>query len=105
MTTSSPIAPQTQQETAGVSRWTLDPTHTLIEFSGKHMMFTTVKGRFGAFNGQISVDEARPERSSVEVEIDAASLDTRTEMRDTHLRSADFLHVQAFPTITFKSSG
>jgi polyisoprenoid-binding protein YceI len=105
MTTSSPIAQQTQQETAGVTRWTLDPTHTLIEFSGKHMMFTTVKGRFGAFTGEITVDEAHPERSTVRVEIDAASLDTRTEMRDTHLRSADFLDVEAFPTIAFKSTG
>ena len=105
MTTSSPIAQETQRETAGVTRWTLDPTHTLIEFSGKHMMFTTVKGRFGAFSGEIAVDEAHPERSSVRVEIDAASLDTRTEMRDTHLRSADFLDVEAFPTITFESTG
>jgi polyisoprenoid-binding protein YceI len=108
MTATNPtamLAQETQAETAGVTRWTLDPTHTLIEFSGKHMMFTTVKGRFGAFSGEIVVDEARPERSSVAVEIDAASLDTRTELRDNHLRSADFLHVDAFPTLSFKSTG
>jgi polyisoprenoid-binding protein YceI len=108
MTPTSPtatLAEETLAETAGVTRWTLDPTHTLIEFSGKHMMFTTVKGRFGAFSGEIVVDEARPERSSVAVEIEAASLDTRTELRDNHLRSADFLHVEAFPAISFKSTG
>jgi polyisoprenoid-binding protein YceI len=105
MTSTNPLARETQQATAGVTGWTLDPTHTLIEFSGKHMMFTTVKGQFGAFSGEITVDEEHPERSSVAVEIEAASLDTRTEMRDNHLRSADFLHVEAFPTITFKSTG
>jgi polyisoprenoid-binding protein YceI len=104
VTTTSQIARETQQETAGVATWTLDPAHTLVEFSGKHMMFTTVKDRFGAFSGELSVDEAHPERSRVAVEIDAASLDTRTERRDTHLRSADFLHVEAFPTITFAST-
>ena len=105
MTSTSALARETQRETAGVTRWTLDPTHTLIEFSGRHMMFTTVKGRFGAFSGEIEVDEAHPERSAVTVEIDAASLDTRTEQRDNHLRSADFLHAEAFPKITFKSTG
>jgi polyisoprenoid-binding protein YceI len=68
------------------------------------MMFTTVKGHFGAVTGTIHLDEQDISRSSVEAEIDAASLDTRTEQRDTHLRSQDFLHVEQHPTITFKST-
>jgi len=112
MTSSSAVAPETQQETqqetlpeaSGITTWVLDPAHTMIEFSGKHMMFTTVKGRFGTFSGTIHLDEQHPQRSSVEVEIDAASLDTRTEMRDNHLRSADFLHVEEHPQITFTST-
>ena len=84
--------------------WQLDPAHTAVEFSAKHMMFTTVKGHFGAVKGTIHLDEQDVTRSSVEAEIDAASLDTRTEQRDTHLRSQDFLHVEQHPTITFKST-
>jgi polyisoprenoid-binding protein YceI len=84
--------------------WQLDPAHTTVEFSAKHMMFTTVKGHFGTVKGTIHLDEQDISRSSVEAEIDAASLDTRTEQRDTHLRSQDFLHVEQHPTITFKST-
>jgi polyisoprenoid-binding protein YceI len=87
----------------GASTWSLDPAHSLAEFSAKHMMITTVKGRFGAVNGTIVVDEANPDRSSVEVEIEAASIDTRSEQRDQHLRSADFLDVANYPTIAFRS--
>jgi polyisoprenoid-binding protein YceI len=104
MSSSSPLVQETQQETQGVTTWVLDPTHTLIEFSAKHMMFTTVKGQFGAFSGTIRVDEQHPQRSSVEVEIAATSLDTRTEMRDNHLRSEEFLHAEEHPKITFKST-
>ena len=91
------------QQTAGTSTWNLDPTHSLVEFSAKHMMITTVKGRFTGVNGTVRVDEASPERSVAQVEIDAASIDTGVEQRDAHLRSADFLDVESFPTITFRS--
>jgi polyisoprenoid-binding protein YceI len=94
------IAPQVETPTI----WQIDPAHTLIEFAVKHMMFTTVKGRFGGVHGIIVEDAADPSRSSVEVEIDAASIDTREEKRDAHLRSPDFLDVQTYPTITFQSS-
>ena len=94
------IAPQVETPTI----WQIDPAHTLIEFAVKHMMFATVKGHFGSVNGTIVEDAADPSRSSVEVEIDAASIDTREEKRDAHLRSPDFLDVQNYPTITFKSS-
>lgn len=83
--------------------WELDPAHTLVEFAVKHMMFTTVKGRFTGVRGRITYDEADPTRSSVEAEIDAASIDTRVADRDTHLRSADFLDVEHETKITFHS--
>ena len=93
----------TLEQTTGTTVWTLDPAHSLVEFSAKHMMITTVKGRFSDVKGTITVDEANPDRSVVEVEIDTASIDTRQEQRDAHLRSADFLDVEQYPTITFRS--
>src|SRR6476661_4986568 len=97
----------TTQSEAGVptrSTWQLDPAHTLVEFSGKHMMFTTVKGHFKAVRGTIVLDEGDPSRSSVEVEIDASSLYSNQDMRDNHLKSPDFLDVESHPLITFKST-
>ena len=84
--------------------WQLDPSHTLVEFSAKHMMITTVKGRFKSVRGTVFYDEANPARSHVEAEIDAASVDTGVGMRDNDLRSDHFLDVEHFPTITFKST-
>lgn len=83
--------------------WEIDPAHSTIEFAVKHMMFTTVRGRFKTFKGTINADAANPDRSSVAVEIDAASIDTGVGDRDAHLKSADFLDVQNHPTITFRS--
>jgi polyisoprenoid-binding protein YceI len=88
---------------ATASTWNIDPTHSLVEFSAKHMMITSVKGRFGEVRGTLTIDEARPERSVVDVEIAAAGIDTRVEQRDAHLRSADFLDVENHPSITFRS--
>lgn len=84
--------------------WTVDPAHSLVEFSARHMMLTTVKGRFADVKGTIEADEADPSSSSVTLEIDAASIDTRSEQRDQHLRSADFFEVERFPAITFRST-
>jgi polyisoprenoid-binding protein YceI len=84
--------------------WTIDPTHTLVEFAGKHMMFTTVKGRFRDVQGTIVLDEANQAGASVEVEIQAGSIDSGVEQRDGHLKSADFLDVENNPTIGFKST-
>ena len=89
----------------GMSMWELDPAHTTIEFAVKHMMFTTVRGRFTKFSGTVRVDERNPEGSDVDVDIDAASIDTGVADRDTHLRSADFLDVENHPRITFRSTG
>src|SRR5438105_9901005 len=96
----------TQSKSTATTRsiWKLDPNHTLVEFSGKHMMFTTVKGHFKNVNGTIVLDEADPSRSSVEVEIDASTLYSGVEYRDNHLKSPDFLDIQNYSVITFKST-
>lgn len=84
--------------------WKLDPAHTLVEFSAKHLMITTVKGRITDVEGTIVSDERELRNSSVEATLKAATIDTRTEQRDQHLRSADFLNADQFPEIRFKST-
>ena len=85
--------------------WTIDPAHSTIEFVAKHMMITTVKGRFAEVEGIIVADEENFTASTVDVAMQAASLDTRSEQRDAHLRSADFLDVENYPVVTFRSTG
>lgn len=85
------------------SVWQIDPAHTGVEFAVKHMMISTVRGRFGEVSGQIVLDESDLGNSSVEVEIDASSIDTRQKDRDDHLRSADFFDVENHPKLVFKS--
>lgn len=89
--------------TATTTTWTIDASHSAAEFSAKHMMITTVKGRIADVRGAITLDEANLGNSSVAVELAAASIDTRSEQRDAHLRSADFLDADRFPTIVFRS--
>ena len=88
---------------ANTTTWQIDAAHSAVEFAVKHMMFTTVRGRFKDVKGTIEVDEQNPDRSAVNVEIAAASIDTGVADRDAHLRSADFLDVENHPTITFRS--
>jgi polyisoprenoid-binding protein YceI len=83
--------------------WQIDAAHTSVEFAVKHMMFTTVRGRFKDVKGTIEADEQNPDASTVTVELGAASIDTGSADRDAHLRSADFLDVETHPTITFRS--
>ncbi|MDA0987977.1 MAG: YceI family protein [Chloroflexi bacterium] len=83
--------------------WKIDNSHTSIEFSVRHMIVAKVKGRFGKVSGTIDLDEEDPTRSSIEVEVDIASLDTREQQRDAHLLSADFLEVEKYPTMTYRS--
>jgi polyisoprenoid-binding protein YceI len=83
--------------------WRIDPTRSKIGFSVKHLMFATVHGHFGRFTGAIRFDRDHPDDAAVEVEIDAASIDTGIKKRDDHLRSADFLNVAAFPTVSYRS--
>ena len=88
----------------GTTTWTIDPSHSLVEFTARHMMITRVKGRFSGVSGTVVTNEAEPSKSSVNVEIEAASIDTREEKRDGHLRSGDFLDVEKFPHLTFRST-
>src|SRR5882762_7645670 len=91
--------------TAGTkTQWKLDPNHTLVEFSAKHLMITTVKGRIADVEGSINIDEKDPQNSSVTATLKATSLDTRTDQRDQHLRSGDFLDVEKYPEIKFRST-
>jgi polyisoprenoid-binding protein YceI len=84
--------------------WTIDPAHSEVGFVVRHMMVSKVKGRFAKVDGTITVaDDVL--QSSVEATIDAASIDTRDENRDAHLRSADFFNVEQYPTLTFRSTG
>ncbi len=83
--------------------WQIDKAHSQIEFSVKHMMITTVHGRFEDFSGTVNFDEQNPAQSSVDVQIEAASINTREPKRDGHLRSADFFDAEKYPYITFKS--
>ena len=81
--------------------WRIDPSHTHVEFSVKHLMIAKVKGRFTGVTGTVRLVPGLA-GSGVDVVIDAASIDTREERRDAHLRSADFLDVEQFPELTFR---
>jgi polyisoprenoid-binding protein YceI len=83
--------------------WAIDNSHTTVEFSVRHLGLASVKGTFHDVSGQTEIDEQDLTRSSGRVEIAVASIDTRDERRDTHLRSADFFDADQFPTITFES--
>jgi polyisoprenoid-binding protein YceI len=83
--------------------WTLDTAHSGIAFSVRHMVVAKVRGRFASWSGTVELDEADLARSHVAVEIDARSIDTGNAQRDEHLRSADFLDVEQFPTLRFES--
>jgi polyisoprenoid-binding protein YceI len=87
-----------------VSTWKIDPAHTDVLFSAKHMMVTTVRGSFREIDGVIDLDEAEPTRSTGRFTIQAASLDTRVAQRDAHLRSPDFFDTDRFPTVDFAST-
>jgi polyisoprenoid-binding protein YceI len=84
--------------------WRIDPNHSSIAFSVKHMMVATIHGRFGGFDGTIRYDGSRPWATQVDVQIDAATINTGVRMRDDHLRSPDFFDIVAFPTISFRST-
>jgi polyisoprenoid-binding protein YceI len=87
-----------------MSTWTFDNSHSAIGFSAKHMMISTVRGRFETFDGTIEYDAADPSASAVEVVIQMASVNSNWQQRDDHLRSPDFFEVEAFPVMTFRST-
>ncbi len=84
--------------------WQIDPAHTNVEFTVRHMMISNVKGQFQKTSGTIMVNGSDPATAKIDATIDASSVDTRVEKRDAHLKSPEFLDVDKFPTITFKST-
>lgn len=84
--------------------WKIDAAHSHVGFSVRHMVVSTVHGGFGKFSGTLNVDEANPANSSVEGEVETASISTNDANRDNHLRSADFFDAEQYPTITFNST-
>ena len=84
--------------------WTIDPSHSEVGFSVRHLMVSKVKGTFEKFSGTLTIGE-NPLDSTVTAEVDLNSINTRDEQRDGHLRSADFFEVESHPTMTFRSTG
>jgi len=89
--------------TAQTGAWQIDPNHSAAQFSVRHLGVSTVRGAFMKVTGSATYDQADPSKDSVDVTIDASSVDTRVQMRDNDLRSPNFLDVQKYPNITFKS--
>ena len=83
--------------------WKIDLSHSEITFSVRHMMISNARGRFENFSGTVDFNEANPAATTVDVQIEAASINTRDPQRDGHLKSPDFLDVEKYPTLTFKS--
>ena len=98
--TATAVLPQTSTST---TTWNIDPAHSVAEFKVKHLMIANVKGQFSKVSGVLLRDESNPANDRVEATIEAASIHTRDDQRDAHLKSEDFLHVEKFPTLHFKS--
>jgi polyisoprenoid-binding protein YceI len=96
---SATATPQTATTT-----WNIDPVHSVAEFKVKHMMISNVKGQFTRVKGVLNLDETDVTNSRVEASIDAASINTRDEQRDAHLKSADFFDAEKFPALSFRST-
>lgn len=87
-----------------MGNWQLDPYHTQVEFAAKHLGMMTVRGHFAEISSKADIDPDHPETSSVEVTIQTVSIRTHNETRDNDLRSSNFLEVDKYPTITFRST-
>lgn len=83
--------------------WKIDTAHTQVLFSVRHMMITKVRGQFERFSGSVDLNEAEPAATTVDIQVETASINTRDPQRDTHLRSADFFDSEKYPYMTFKS--
>jgi polyisoprenoid-binding protein YceI len=99
-------APSTETGIPGyeAATWNIDPVHSEVGFSARHMMVSKVRGRFTEFSGQL-VTADDPLKSSVTAEIDMKSINTSNQQRDDHIRSADFFEVETYPTMTYRSTG
>lgn len=86
------------------TKWQVDAAHTNVEFAVRHLMISTVKGRFGDVSGTLTLDPSDPAAAIAEVTLKTASIDTRQEQRDAHLRSPDFFEAETYPVITFRST-
>src|SRR5215475_11564595 len=91
------------QTTPSTTTWNIEAAHSVAEFKVKHMMIAHVKGHFSGVSGALTLNESDLDKSRVEASIEAGSIATRDAQRDAHLRSADFLDVEKFPTLSFKS--
>src|SRR4051812_32140743 len=100
--TTTTIAPAIPGYVAGT--WTIDPVHSEVGFSVRHMMVSKVRGRFTSFSGEI-VTGADPLASQVSADIDLASIETGNAQRDEHIRSADFFEVETYPIMSYRSTG
>jgi polyisoprenoid-binding protein YceI len=102
--TMTPTTTITDTARGATVRWQLDPSHTHVEFAVKHLMISTVKGRFGTVLGTLDMRGDDPATARIDITIDAAGIDTREDRRDAHLRSADFLDAAQYPEIAFRST-
>jgi polyisoprenoid-binding protein YceI len=99
------VVPRQKEDEPMTTRdWNIDPTHSDVHFSVRHMVVSKVRGRFAKFSGALHLDDDDLTRSAVEATIDAASIDTGTTERDAHLRSADFFDVEKYPELRFRST-
>jgi polyisoprenoid-binding protein YceI len=97
------MSTRTETATAVATAWKIDPSHSHVEFAVRHLMITTVKGRFGEVNGTLYGDETDLGNASIELTIPVSTIDTRDAQRDAHLRSADFFEAEKYPEIRFRS--
>lgn len=102
-TAQTTAAPQPTAATG--TKWSIDPAHTSVTFGVRHMMVSTVRGEFQKVTGTVTWDPAQPDATTIEASLDVASINTREAQRDAHLKSADFLDVEKYPTIEFRSRG
>lgn len=94
---------QTIQSTPATTTWQIDPSHSHVEFAVRHLMISTVKGRFSDVQGVVTTTGDDLSTATVDATIAVASIDTREPQRDAHLKSADFFDAETFPVLTFKS--
>ena len=80
--------------------WNIDTAHTSVQFSVRHMMISKVRGQFEKFSGAVNFDESHPANTTVEIQVEAASINTREPQRDGHLRSPDFFNAEKYPYLT-----
>jgi polyisoprenoid-binding protein YceI len=93
----------TPAQTAKKTTWVIDPVHANVGFSVKHLMIATVRGSFTQVQGTVTVDESDPTTAEIDITVPTASVTTRDDKRDAHLRSPDFFDAERFPNMTFRS--